>query len=1057
MLNLSRSLIGGLFLLTSFISHSQITSSELKGKVFDENGIGIPGVQINILHEPTGTVNNSRTDVDGRFFQPNLKPGGPYKITYKYPTYQEMSEEGIYLELGETRSTEIRLKPVVSELTEVNVVYDKNEDFLNNKKGTQTNIGMDEIGKLPTLNRSLQDMTRVSPQTAGNSYAGANYRYNNLSIDGVANNDAFGFQEPGVGAGGSTAAGSPGALSKTQPISLDAVAEIQVSTAPYDVKLGNFTGGSLNVVTRSGTNKTEASVYNFTKNNAFTGRSPYTSRDRIESFYEVQSGFRIGGAIKKNKLFYFVNAESTRRSEPLLFAPGSEGSLFDLQDISAFYDTVKTRYNYDLGTFGSRNLNTNSDKIFIRFDWNINEKNQLILRHNGVFASHENLSRSGTIFNFESQGFTHNSRTNSTVLELKSRLGQRLFNNLIVGVSRIHDYREPMGELFPHIEIKYKTAGVIFAGSYREASVFQMNQTSFELTDNLNFYLKNHKITFGTHNEMYQFGYHFVTPYTGRWAYNSLDDFYANMPSRIRGTYNLTDDSYEYNYNRPSADFRVLLSSFYAQDEYSPIDRLKLTYGVRFEGNIFLDGQSYSDAVVQSEAFGQYAQSISNTFLVSPRFGFNYDLLKDGKVKLRGGSGIFAGRMPFAWAAYSFIYSGSQFGSIDIRPNGPVDLITDDYSQMGNLQAGKREINLVDPNYKLPRVLRSNLAFDIKLPADYKLTLEGIYTKTIYDIYFQSINLKDSTIALENTGNDDRPIYVGSGDAQRVDPNFANVFLLTNTQQGYRYQLSASLSKKFKKNVNAMVAYTYGMSKDLMNGVRVSPQANWEWNQTTNSRTPQLSFSNFDLRHRFIATADYTHVWNEKWKTVFSIFGIANSGTPFTYVYAGDLNRDASSNNDLIYVPNNASEINLVDITDGNGNVLSSKEKQWSDLDEFISGNEYLQSKRGQYVERNGGRTPWNVQIDLHLGQDFTLVGKRRKHTFTATADIFNFTNLLNYKWGRQYFVPNTTNAGYALINAKTSSDGVPSYTFTKPQAAPWQIDGIASRLQMQIGLRYSF
>lgn len=1057
MFKFTHTLYSVFLLFICFGAQAQITSSEIKGLVVDENGDVIPGVEISILHEPTGTISKSRTDVNGRYFQPNLKPGGPYTVNFKYVTYQDLKEEQVFLELGETRTMNVTLNPVVSELSEVEVVFDKNADFLNNKKGAQTNIGMDEIGKLPTLNRSLQDLTRVSPQTAGNSYGGANYRYNNLSIDGVANNDAFGFQEPGVGAGGSTAAGSPGALSKTQPISLDAVSEIQVSTAPYDVKLGNFTGGSLNVVTRSGTNKLEASVYNFTKSNSTTGRSPYSSRDKIESFYEVQSGFRVGGAIKKNKLFYFINVENTRRSEPLLYAPGSEGSLFELKDIAAFYDTVKARYNYDLGTYGARNLATKNDKVFIRFDWNINDKNQLVVRHNSVLAAHENLSRSGSVFNFESQGFTHNSNTNSTVIELKSRLGDRLFNNLILGYSRIHDFREPMGGLFPHIEIKYKTAGQIFAGSYREASVFQMNQASYELTDNLNFYLKKHKITIGTHNEMYNFGYHFVTPYTGRWAYNSLDDFYANMPSRIRGTYNLTDDSFEYNYNRPSADFRVLMSSLYAQDEFAPIDRLKLSYGVRFDATIFMDGQNYANEVVNAPAFGQYAKSISNTYLLSPRVGFNYDLLKSGNIKLRGGSGIFAGRMPFAWAAYSFIYSGSQFGSIDLKPSGPVDLITQDFGQMANLQAGKKEINLVDPNYKLPRVLRSNLAFDIKLPKETKLTLEGIYTKTLYDIYFQTINLKDSTIALENTGNDNRPIYVGSGDAQRVDPNFANVFLLTNTKQGYRYQLSASLSKKFKKNINAMVAYTYGMSKDLMNGVRVSPQANWEWNQTTNPNKPELSYSNFDLRHRVIASADYTLNWNKKWKTVFSLFGIANSGSPFTYVYAGDLNRDASSNNDLLYVPNSSAEINLVDIKDASGQVISTKEQQWSDLDAYISGNEYLQSRRGQYVERNGGRTPWNFQVDVHLGQDFTLEGRRRKHVLTATADIFNFTNLLNYKWGRQYFVPNTTNAGYALINAKTSSAGVPTYTFTKPQADPWQIDGIASRLQMQIGLRYSF
>ncbi|MFT7343558.1 MAG: hypothetical protein ACI9XP_000132 [Lentimonas sp.] len=1045
-------------LLTSFCSLSQITGSELKGEIRDDKQGTVPGVQVQVIHEPTGTLTNLRTDVNGRYFLPNLKPGGPYTVKFKYQSYIEREEKEIYLVLGESKVLDLNIEPVINELEEVTIEYDKNDEFSDKRKGAQTNIGEDQIGRLPTLNRSLQDMTRVSPQTSGNSYVGSNYRYNNLSIDGVANNDAFGFQEPGVGAGGSTAAGSPGALSQTQPISLDAVGEIQIATSPYDVKLGNFTGGSLNVVTRSGTNRVEGSIYNFFKSNGTTGRSPYEAREKIESFYDIQSGFRVGGAIKKNKLFYFVNAEIGRRESPLLFEPGAEGSIFEQSDIQALYDTVSSRYNYDAGSFGKRNLATSNNKFFLRFDYYLNEKHQLIFRHNMVQAAHENLSRSGTIFNYGSQGFTHNSLTNSTVFEVKSRLGAKLFNNLIVGHSRIHDFREPFSELFPHIEITYKSAGQIFLGSYREASVFQMKQNSYELSDNLTYYLDKHKLTFGTHNELYDFDYHFVTPYTGRWEYKSIQDFYDSKPSRVRGTYNLENDDYDYNYNRPSADFSVLMSSVYIQDDHSITKKLKMTYGLRMEGNIFLNDQGYSEKLVDSDRFNQYATGITSKFIVSPRFGFNYDVLGNNRWKLRGGSGIFAGRMPFAWSAYSYIYNGAQFGSIDVKPSGQqVDLITDDYNQLATLQAGKKEINMVDPSYRLPRVLRSSLATDIKLPKDYVLTLEGIYTKTIYDIYFKTINLKDSSVRLENSGNDDRKIFLGSGDEQRYDADYANVFLLTNTNKGYRYSLSASLSKKFKNNLSIMAAYTYGMSKDIMNGVRVSPQANWNWNQTVDPNDPQLSYSNFDIRNRVVSSVEYEKIWSKRHKTVFSAFFLTSSGNPFTYVYNGDLNRDNSSKNDLIYVPQSPSEINLVDYTNSAGVVVTAAE-QWAQLNEYITDDKYLSSRRGQYTERNGGRTPWNTQIDLHVGQEYTYKGKKKDHQFMLTADVFNFTNLLNYRWGRQYFVPNTTNAGYSLIDAKSSSDGkTVEYKFEKPEVDPYQIDGIASRLQMQMGLRYSF
>lgn len=1038
-------------------SFSQITTSEIKGIIYDETEVTIPQARIKIVHTPTGQVFNAKSDDNGLYFVPQLIPGGPYSIAITSIGFQNFTQTNLYLTLGEVQVVDVILKTEISDIEGVTVVAE-GDDFSNRRKGAETNIDADAMSKLPTINRSLQDMTRNSPQAAGNSYVGSNYRYNNLSIDGVANNDAFGFQEPGVGAGGSTAAGSPGSLAQTQPISLDAVAEIQVATSPYDVKLGNFTGGSLNVVTKSGTNKLNTSIYSYFRNNNLTGKSPFEAREKIEQFYNIQSGFSVGGYIKKNKFFYFVNAEIGRSSTPLLFAPGSEGSVFAAQDMQNISDTLQSRYGFNAGTFGTGNTETKNNKFFLRFDYIFNDKHSLIARHNLVQASHENLRRSGTIFNFGSQGFTHNSLTNSTVFELKSRIGDNKFNNLILGFSAVDDFRDPFQELFPHIEITYQSAGQIFIGSYREASIFQMHQRTFELSDNFNIYKGKHKLTIGTHNEFYLFKYHFVTPFTGRWAYASLNDFYANSPSRIRGTYNLENPSYDFNYNRPSADFPVLLTSVYVQDEYSASKKLSLSYGVRLEGNIFLNDQNAADDVVNHPVFGEFSGGITPKFIIAPRAGFNYDLSDDNSWKLRGGTGIFAGRMPFAWGAYSYIYNGKQFGSVDVRPTGPVDLITDDYGQLETLQANKREINLVDPNFKLPRVWRSSLATDIKLPAKTTLTFEGIFTKTIYDVLFKNANLAENTVPLTGSGDDNRPINIGSEDQQRIDANYANVFLLTNTTLGYKYSLSTTLQKKFGKHIDVMTAYTYGVSKDVMNGVRVSAQANWNWNQTIEANNPQLSYSNFDLRHRIISNFTYQFNPGKKLKTTVGLFFIASSGTPFTYVYSGDLNRDASSKNDLIYVPRDASEINLIDITNSNGDILVTAADQWNQLNEYIKNDDYLNSLRGKYTQRNGGRTPWNIQLDGHFGQEYEFVGKNRDHKLELTVDVFNILNLFNYKWGRQYFVPNTTNAGYALIKAKTSSDGqTTTYQFNNPTSDPWQVDGIASRLQMQVGLKYSF
>lgn len=1045
---------------TSFLSFAQLTTSEIRGLVLDQKNETVPSVTITIIHEPTGTTYNLQSDLEGNFFLPQLKSGGPYTIKSTYSGFKNVEIKDVFLVLGETKYIDINFELSTTELELVEVIGNQNGQFDSKRKGTETNISEEQINKLPTLHRSIQDLTRLTPQGGSNSYAGSNYRYNNLSIDGTGNNDAFGFQEPSVGAGGSTAAGSPGALSKTQPISLDAIGEIQVALSPYDVKLGNFTGGSLNVVTKSGTNNWETSIYTVGRNQSLTGRSADEFQTKIGKYSDFQSGFRVGGALKKNKLFLFVNAEVGRRTEPVLNAPGSEGSVFILSDIQALSDTLKARYNYDGGTIGDLNLATNNNKFFVRLDWNINKNNQLTLRHNFVQGVHESLLRSNTILNFGSQGFTHNSVSNNTIVELKTRFSDKLFNNLVIGVSTVNDNRETEGPIFPHIEITYKTAGTIFLGTYREAAIYQTRQKSFELTDNLSVYFNKHKFTIGTHNEFYNFDYHFVTPYNGRWAYRSIQDFYDNEPSRVRGTYNLTDDSYSNNYDNPSASFPILLSSFYLQDDYSLSKRLKITGGVRLDGNLFLKKQETAEDVRNYEQFAPYTTGVKNQFIVSPRVGFNWDVLGNNTVKVRGGSGIFSGRVPFAWAAYSYIYNGNQFGNIDLRPSSGtvVPLITSDFQQLGTLQPGRREINLVDNDFKLPRVLRSSLAADLKLPAGFTLTLEGVYTKTIYDVLFKTLNLKDSTTTISGNGEDDRPVYLGSGNAQLVNPGYTSVFLLTNTKQGYRYSLSAIVGKKFNNGPEITVAYNYGESKDKSNGVRVSPQANWEWNQTINPNDPKLSYSNFDIRHRFVGSLNYQKPWGKRTKTIFTAVFSAQSGSPFTYVYSGDLNRDGSGTNDLLYVPGYESDITLVDFVDASGNTVT-KEDQWKQLDAYISADDYLNSRRGKYVERNGGRTPWNSQLDLRIAQDIVFKTKKKDYTLQLSADIINVLNAVNYRWCRQYFVPNTTNAGYSLLTVKSvsSSTGAATFNYNAPNSDPWQVDAINSRIQFQVGARLTF
>ena len=1038
-----------LMAVCSATAFSQITTSSLNGEVKSDKNELLPSATIKVVFLPTGSQYSTSTREDGRFNLPNLRSGGPYLILASFVGYETDSLTNVYLELGSNTSYSLVLKDASQALNEVVVKSGKN-DFINDKrKGTATNIT--DLNKLPSLNRSIQDATRTMASGNLNSFGGSNYRYNNLSIDGIAHNDAFGFQEPTSGAGGSVASGTPGALSRTQPISMDVLQEIQVNLSPYDVSIGSFTGGSINAVTKSGTNQTHGTIYNFSKNQYTTAKLNDAGTSKRLAFGDYQTGVSLGGAIKKNKLFYFGNFEYSTRYEPVLFEAGSTQSIFSVADIERISTFLKNKYNYDVGSYDKFELNTKNTKAFLRFDANLNDKNKLVVRYNFVDAKAENLTRGPTIMNFGSQAFTHNSVTHSLATELSTRISNRVFNKLIAGVSQVYDQRDTPGDLFPHTEITYKTSGTIFLGTYREAAIFGMKQNAVEITDNLNVYLKNHSLTFGTHNELYNFQYSFVTPWNGRWAYSSIDNFLAEKPSRIRGTYHFGENTRDYNQQNPSAAFRAWLMSFYVQDEFNLTSKINISVGVRLETGIFPDQTNLSPDVIKTPEFSHYSSKIKSNVVLSPRFGFNWQLDNNKKLQLRGGSGVFSGRVPFAWFAYNYLYNGQQFGNVDIRPTTVIQQ-TLDVASLTSATSVKREINLIDPNFKLPRVWRSNLALDMQLPKGYMLTVEGLYTKTIYDVLYQNLNLKPNV--KQFVGNDNRDIYVGSGDAQRINPQFTSVFLLTNTRQGYRYNITTSLRKTFFEKLNTSISYNYGESKDVMNGVRVSHQANWEWNQATNINNPALSYSNFDIRHKIALFNNYEKVWNKRLTSSLSVIYTGVSGSPFSYIYAGDYNRDGSSTNDLAYIPTAGSELQYTDLKDATGKIITTAAQQAQQFDDYISKYEYLNKNRGKLSERNGGRTPWNHNLDLRFTQKIGLKGSQK---LEITLDLINFLNLLNKEYGKQRFVPNTTNSGYQLLTYVNEVNGKPSFQFNNPTTTPWQTDPIASRWQGQLGLRLSF
>ncbi|MFM6953741.1 MAG: carboxypeptidase regulatory-like domain-containing protein [Sphingobacteriaceae bacterium] len=1073
-------LLTSLLVCISFIGFAQVTSSSISGKVKDPAGETLPGATVVIVHQPTGTSYKAVTSAEGLFRIGNLNPGGPYRITVSFVGFNNEVREQVFINLGVDQRLEFNLKDQSNQLSEVKITAEKGGD----KTGAGTKISSEQIKRLPSISRSLQDLTRLTPQSSNNSFGGTNFRYNNVTIDGAINNDAIGFS-PSLG-GQSNTSGQPGSSTRTNPVSIDAIQDIQVSLAPFDVKNGNFTGGSINAVTRSGTNNFEGSVYTFGRNAAMVGPNNAGDGSKMPSnFLEYQSGFRLGMPIVKNKVFFFTNEEITRRNDPVIFAAGSPDMFLSKSDADAIAAKALA-LGFNAGTSDNTKIFSNSNKFFNRVDWNINDKNQLAIRNNTISSKATNLERDQFNFRFGGIDFTQLNKQSSTVLEFKSRLSNSVNNSFIMGYSSIHDYRQPnSGASNPQIEITSGAGNTIFLGTDREASIFNMKQKTFEITDNLTFFKGNHTITVGTHNELYTIQYGFVNAWNGRISYSSIANFLANNPNRVRGNYNYTNNSEAYLRANPSALFKVNMYSAYAQDEIQVSDRLKLTPGIRFDLADIPNKPNLSAkttaASVDVNAGTTYSNTlpkdITNSYLgkiqVSPRLGFTFDAHGDKSLVLRGGSGLFTGRIPFAWLGYAFYNNGDTYGAYDqkfaapyvgaVNPaspsaNGLADFVNSQkgagYTQNATTAT---QVDLIDNNFKMPQVWRSNLALDFTTENRFKFTLEGIFTKVITDLKFQHVNLIDNVIYYPYDVNHQQPIFQKVGGTQAINSQYTNAYLLSNTSQGYRYSLTAQVSKSFPVGLDIMAAYTYGQSKDITNGIRNSMESNWQLNPALNPNNPQLSYSNFDVRHRIVSTINYAIDWHKKGRSLsnFAIYFNAQSGAPFTYGLVNATVQNTAQNLSLVYIPKAGETVNFFSDIVGGATAV----QQAAAFDSYIDSDKYLSSRRGNFTERNAGRTPWIVQADFRFSQDFKFTNNGRKSVLTFNLDILNITNMLNKNWGKVYFSPNTLNSTTSVGLSK-KADGTaatyPKYTFSTP-TSKYATDLFASRYQMQIGARYSF
>ncbi|WP_375416211.1 carboxypeptidase regulatory-like domain-containing protein [uncultured Hymenobacter sp.] len=1058
-----------------------VTTSAIKGLVLDAKGQPLPGATVLATHLPSGTTYGNATRDNGQFDLLNLRIGGPYEIKVSFVGYETFVQNNAQLVLGKTFETRVTLSEGSGQKLEEVVVRGNRDAQINpDRTGAVTNISSTAIRTLPTINRSQEDFTRLTPQASGQSFGGRNTLYNNFSLDGSIFNNSFGLDSP-----------TPGGQTNSQPVSLDAIEQIQVSLAPYDVRQGGFTGAGINAVTKSGTNDFRGTVYTFYRNENLIGQRIEGAKVTNPDLQFNQTGFALGGPIIKNKLFFFTNAELTRQTDPgQTFRPAASaaeaqqaqsGQLNGVSrvlasDLTAIRERLRTVYGYDPGAFQGFNYRTYSDKILAKLDWNISSSNTFSLRYNYLKSYREQgphpiaIAPSSRVpgvntLQFANSGYTINNNLNSLVAELNSTFGGGKFSNKAqASFSAFRDKRDLPGQpFFPQIDITQGGTTYASVGTEQFSANNLLDQNIFQFNDNLSYFAGAHIITGGVNYERFNFVNGFNLQ---RYGYGRFDvaDFLALTRPGTATNPNLAfldlNALATAGGQRPikQVDVTVAQLGLYVQDEYQLNPALKLTLGLRADMPIYgtdVAPNAQITAATFQNSEGQptrvdVSQFPSNKPLFSPRLGFNYTSQGEGaKTQVRGGTGIFTGRIPFVW-----ISNQASNASFD--------------------NSYTFQINATGKDFRFPQVWRSNLAIDQTLPGGIIGTVEAIYSKDRNAAVHRNYNIGAPTVQL--AGADNRLVYPASGprlydfgtangpfNGPDGQPTFLDAGLITleNTNKGYQYSLTGQLRKEFANGFYATAAYTYAQAKDITsNPGEIAGDAFQRLPIVSNPNQPRLAYSDFGLQHRVIAAAGRRFAYaDDHLATTLGFFFEAGQGNRFSYTYAGDLNRDGIPGNDLLFVPASRDQINLVDITTTNAAgqtvVVTSAAQQYQQLAAYIGQDDYLRSRRGQTVARNGALSPWYTQLDAKLLQDFSIkTSGGRRNTLQVSLDILNLGNLLNRSWGNRQFVGNNR-----LIEASynVATPNTPAYTYRGPSQTFFTSTDLASRWRAQVGLRYIF
>ena len=1064
----------------SVASAQGVTTGSLTGVVTDQAGAPVAGANVIAIHLPSGSTYEATTRADGRFSMPAMRVGGPYSVTVAYggsggAAFSPVTKEDVTVNLGVASDLAFTTEAIsVQETVTVSGTVDP--VFSSSRTGAATSVGREEIAVLPTLSGRLSDVTRLTPQASNNGFAGNDNRMNNITVDGSSFNNSFGL------------GGQPGDRTGVAAISLEALEQIQVNVAPFDVRQGSFIGAGVNSVTRSGTNRLVASAYHRFRDQEWVGTEAKGQTVNPGTFTFRNTGGYLAGPILKNKLFAFANYEDQSDKRPLTTFRANQGGepvggqvtrvlASDMTTLSAF---LKSRFDYDTGPFEGIDDETPAKRFLIRSDYNLNNANKLSFRYthlnsftdvglsNSASALQGRTGGSTQYLSYQNSNYKILENIRSGIGEWNTVIGGSMSNQFQAGYTYQDESRDSRGKLFPFVDIFEGGSNYTSFGFEPFTVNNELRYKTFQAQNNFTKFATRHSITAGAYIEKYHSDNVFFgcCPQSA-YSYNSLADFYADAndaaanPNRTVSPVTLRAFQVRWanipGLEKPEQPLDVWYGAGYLQDEWRPMTNLTVTAGVRVDVSAF-ENTAYPNPAADALTFRDEAGAAiryntgempSTKLLWSPRVGANWDVFGDQSTQLRGGGGLFSGRPAYVWISNQIGNTGVLIGERIVLSPGtafPFSSDPDRYKQAATgAGASSYALNVTDPDFKFPQVWRANVAVDRKLPGGIVSTTEYLYAKDVNGIYYFNANLPAAQSAF--AGVDSRPRWVGTacaatgqagGCVNRINNDTGNqvtqALVLKNGNSGSSWNFAQTLSLNTRFGLSVRTAYSYGESRTISDPESTAATSFARNSHSADPNNPGNQVSMWSPGHRVFALVNYNKRYFGFGATSVSLFWEAQhstvtSSSRFSYTFAGDMNGDGVAANDLIYIPRDTSEMNFSPFTVG-GRTFTAAE-QAAAFEAYIGQDKYLSKNRGRYAARNGGVMPIFRRMDLSLTQDLFKDIRGQRNGLQFRADILNVGNLLNSNWGvsqRPVASINNNNQLQILTNPAVDASGRATY-----------------------------